>query len=369
MKLSIGSNIIKGSWGGGNRFAVSLFNYLIEKNWEVTADLKDKDIDIILMTEPRRTSQTSAYNQVQISKYLIKKPDTIVVHRINECDERKNTRYLNKYLVRANKVADYTIFISNFLENLFKSQGFFHNKNHSVIRNGADRSIFNRDGKKKWDGKSSVKVVTHHWGANYNKGFDIYKKLDLIDSIGGRKIEFSYIGRTPENFKFKNCKVIASLTGNELSEELKSNHLYVTGSINEPAGMHHIEGAMCGLPLLYRNSGALPEYCRDFGVIFNGLEDFEEKFIELIENYEYFYNRLNKYPYDSNFMCQKYEEIFLRLLQKRKIFSQAKRRFKFLVIFIKEVGFLTAGEVWRKFRSILKRCSIRKLKIDHNCIF
>ena len=115
MKISIGSNVIKGSWGGGNQFAVSLFNYLEKKNWEVTTNLKDRNIDIILMTEPRRTSQTGAYNQVQISKYLIKKPDTIVVHRINECDERKKTKYLNKYLVRANKVADHTIFISNFL--------------------------------------------------------------------------------------------------------------------------------------------------------------------------------------------------------------------------------------------------------------
>jgi len=358
MKISIGSNVVKGSWGGGNQFAVSLFNYLQKKNWEVTTDLKDRNIDIILMTEPRRTSQTGAYNQVRISKYLVKKPDTVVVHRINECDERKNTRYLNKYLVRANEVADHTIFISNFLEDLFTAKGFFHNKSHSVVRNGADSRIFNRNGKKKWDGKSPVKVVTHHWGANYNKGFDIYKKLDSIISIGGRKIEFCYIGRTPDNFKFKNCKVIAPLSGDKLSEELKSNHIYVTGSIKEPAGMHHIEGAMCGLPLLYRNSGALPEYCRNFGVMFNGLEDFEEKFVELVKNYEYFFNRLDKYPYNSDLMCQKYEEIFLRLLQKRKRFSPAKRRFKYLVIFIKETGFLISGKILQKFRRVLKRYPI-----------
>lgn len=357
MKISIGSNIIKGSWGGGNQFAISLFDYLKKKNWEVTTNLKDRNIDIILMTEPRRTSQTSSYNQVQISKYLIKKPDTVVVHRINECDERKNTKDLNKYLIRANKVADYTIFISNFLENLFTSKGFFHNKDYGVIRNGADNRIFNRRGKKKWDGKSPVKVVTHHWGANYNKGFDIYKKLDSMDSISGRKIEFSYIGRIPNNFKFINCKVIAPLSGNELSEELKSNHIYVTGSINEPAGMHHIEGAMCGLPLLFRNSGALPEYCKDFGVMFNGLEDFEEKFVKLVENYEYFFNRLDKYPYDSNFMCQKYEEIFLRLLQKRKRFNLAKRRIKYLVIFIKETGLFIIDEILVKFRKALKKYS------------
>jgi glycosyltransferase involved in cell wall biosynthesis len=366
MKISIGSRIINSSWGGGNRFAVSLLNYLKNKNWEVTTNLKDKNIDIILMTEPRKTSQTSAYNQVQIARYLIKKPDTIVIHRINECDERKKTSYLNKYLVRANKVADHTIFISNFLENLFVSKGLFHNKNHSVIRNGADSRIFNGYGKKKWNGKSPVKVVTHHWGAHYNKGFDIYKELDLIDSIDGKKIEFSYIGQIPDNFRFMNCKVMAPLSGKELSKELKSNHIYITGSINEPAGMHHIEGAMCGLPLLFRNSGALPEYCKDFGVMFNGLEDFKEKFIELIENYEYYFDKLSGYPYNADFMCQNYEEIFSSLLEERKRLNLTKRRLKYLIIFIKEIGFFIKDEFLMKFRKVLKRYFGRELKMNYN---
>jgi len=33
--------------------------------------------------------------------------------------------------------------------------------------------------------------------------------------------------------------------------------------MNEPEEMRHIEGAMCGLPLLLRNSGALLKYCPD----------------------------------------------------------------------------------------------------------
>ena len=32
--------------------------------------------------------------------------------------------------------------------------------------------------------------------------------------------------------------------------------------------MHHIEGIMCGLPIIYRESGALPEYCKSYGVAF-----------------------------------------------------------------------------------------------------
>ena len=41
---------------------------------------------------------------------------TVVVHRINECDERKNTDYVNKSLIKANKVADHTVFVSSWLK-------------------------------------------------------------------------------------------------------------------------------------------------------------------------------------------------------------------------------------------------------------
>src|SRR4030065_2874325 len=316
MTLSIGSNKIKGPGGGGNRFANSLTGYLKNKGWDVTTDLSNGDIDLILMTEPRITSKTGAYNQRQISRYLIKKPDTIVVHRINECDERKGTRGVNKYLMRANRVADYTIFISDFLRDLFIQKGLFKNKNSGAVKNGADAGVFNLKDKKKWNGKSPVKIVTHHWGYSPNKGFDIYEKLGALDSTGNLKIEFSYIGKIPDNIEFKGIKIITPLSGKELVDKLKSNHIYVTGSINEPAGMHHIEGAMCGLPLLYRNSGALPEYCEDFGVMFEGVKDFEVKLRELIEKYDYYFNRLAEYPYNSDLMCQKYENIFLELFQK-----------------------------------------------------
>lgn len=337
IKISIGSNIISGPWGGGNQFVISLVHYLRSKGWKVISNLNDKDIDIILLTEPRITSESGKYNQLQISKYIVMKPDTIVIHRINECDERKKTKHLNKYLMRANKVADYTVFISNFLKNLFIEKKFFHGLNCTVIKNGADNKIFNAINKEKWNGESPVKIVTHHWGYNYLKGFDIYKKIDSLESINGKRIEFSYIGRLPSDNYFNNCKIIPPLSGKELAEELRDNHIYITGSINEPAGMHHIEGAMCGLPLLYRNSGALPEYCNGFGVMFNDVEDFEEKLVKLIKNYLYYLKRLKKYPYNAELMCKQYEKLFLDLMKKKEELNIRKRSFIYLGIYIKEI--------------------------------
>ena len=48
MKISIGTNIKDGPWGGGNLFAINLKNYLIENN---TSNYNEDDnIDLILLT-------------------------------------------------------------------------------------------------------------------------------------------------------------------------------------------------------------------------------------------------------------------------------------------------------------------------------
>ena len=70
MKISIGTNIKDGPWGGGNLFAINLKNYLISKGHNVVTNLKDQDIDIILITEPRKTSESSAFTHIDVKKYL-----------------------------------------------------------------------------------------------------------------------------------------------------------------------------------------------------------------------------------------------------------------------------------------------------------
>ena len=47
MKISIGSKIINGPWGGGNLFVINLTKYLSSKGHKVVFDLTHKDIDII----------------------------------------------------------------------------------------------------------------------------------------------------------------------------------------------------------------------------------------------------------------------------------------------------------------------------------
>ncbi len=319
LKVSIGTNIKEGPWGGGNLFAKNLKNYLISKGHKVFHDLKEDDLDIILITEPRKTSESSAFTDIDVKKYLsYKNKDCLVVHRINECDERKQTNYVNKYLINANKVADETIFVSNWLRNLYMIQGIKSN-NLNVIMAGADSEIFNSHRKKVWDKKTKLKLVTHHWGANWNKGFDTYVKIDeMLDSQEWKNIiEFTYIGNLPKNFKFNNTNVVKPLSGKSLSDKIKENHIYVTGSLNEPSGNHHIEGAQCGLPLLYLDSGGTPEYCEGFGLKYETY-NFQLKLKEIIDQYEYYENNMINYPFNANKMCSEYLELFERIIKDRK---------------------------------------------------
>ena len=166
MKVSIGTNIKEGPWGGGNLFAKNLSEFLASNGHEVRTNLKDDDIDLILLTEPRRTSESSAFTHIDVQNYIkYVKDDSLVVHRVNECDERKNTNYVNKYLIQANKTADYTVFVSKWLRDLYVSQGIGTKEKH-VIYAGASEKIFNDSGFIPWNKKSKLKIVTHHWGAN-----------------------------------------------------------------------------------------------------------------------------------------------------------------------------------------------------------
>ena len=142
MKISIGTNIKEGPWGGGNLFAINLKEFLILNGHSVVNNLHDNDIDIILITEPRKTSESSAFTHLDVKDYVnFVNKESLIVHRLNECDERKGTNFVNKYLIEANKVSDCTIFVSTWLKNLYLNQGI-NKKNNNVILAGANQEFF-----------------------------------------------------------------------------------------------------------------------------------------------------------------------------------------------------------------------------------
>ena len=327
MKIAIGYKLNKGPWGGGNQFAISLEKKLIEEGHQVFFNLSRNDLDIILLTDPRKRSSCVSFSSGDIIKYLIfKNSKAIVVHRINECDQRKKTLYMNFLLRLANYSADHTIFIASWLKDLNLVQ---KKAKYTVILNGGNNKLFNTKNNVEWDKKGPLKLVTHHWGGNYMKGFDVYSKLDNLLSSKelSKNIKFTYIGNLPKNFYFRNSTHIKPLSGKELAKELSNHHVYLTASINEPAGMHHIEGALSGLPLIYRKSGALPEYCKDYGLQFIN-DDFIEKINLMRKDYSKFKKILQKYPHTAEKMSSKYILLFKDLLKDKDKIIQSRKIYR-----------------------------------------
>ena len=319
MKVSIGLTIQPGPWGGGNQFVKALQKYLEERGVEVFFDLSRPDLDLIMLTDPRIHLASCAYNHDSIFQYLTRvNPNALVVHRVNECDERKGTTDVNPILIEANRVADHTVFVSSWLRDLLKGQGMPAIRSN-VIKNGSDRDIFNPKGYESWNKSGPIRFVTHHWGANHLKGFDIYEKLDAIldDPAMRQKIEFTYIGNLPKEFSFRNAKYVEPLSGHELAAAIQKNHVYLTASQNEPGGNHQNEGANCGLPVLYRESGCMQEYCEGFGVSYNDT-NFENKLKEFIDSYPDLTGKMSDFPNTSENACAAYYELFQDLMSKKQ---------------------------------------------------
>lgn len=325
MKVAIGYHLIDGPWGGGNQFARSLAEALEKAGHEVRFALADRDIDLILMTDPRGRSPTVSFHAGSIIRYLLAvNPGALVVHRINECDERKNTRHMNRLLRQANYVVDHTVFIASWLQDLAVWR---RESTSSVILNGADTRIFNTKAHRAWDGAEPFRIVTHHWGGNRMKGFDVYERLDRLmgEPEWQGRVEFTYVGNLPDGVEFAHARHLAPLSGTALAEELASHHAYVTGSMNEPAGMHHIEGALCGLPLIYRRSGALPEYCKGFGLPFDEAEEVPNLIRTTMDDYAKFAAAMPAYGNTAERMCEAYIALFEDLFARRDAIV-AKRR-------------------------------------------
>ncbi len=356
MKIAIGYKLVTSSWGGGNQFATSLVNKAKERGFDVTFNLKDSDIDIILLTDPRSYNRGISFGSFEIIWYLLfKNKKALVVHRINECDERKNTNHINKFLRWSNYCADYTVFIADWLRNL---NIYEIGKDSEVILNGGDIEIFRDYGNLAWDGISPLKIVTHHWSANYMKGFDIYKDIDniLTRPEWEDKIKFTYIGNLPDGFTFKKSKHISPINGQRLGIELSKHHLYISASINEPAGMHHIEGILCGLPIIYRDSGALPEYCNSYGISFrNG--NYLPALEEMMRNYNFYKKKVSKYPNTADQMTNKYLDLFSALLQQRDEIVRKRNLFRSPFLIIKNflIFLIKFKNVVKLFNKIFKK--------------
>lgn len=298
MRVCISRKPVSGPWGGGNLFVKGMSELLSSKGHEVFYDLVP-NIDYIIMIDPRPSSYGIDAND--IFNYRHKNPKTKILHRINECDKRKGSSGLDEILLQCAELSDDVVFISQWLQEYFKKKGY--QGKSSVIYNGCNTKDFTPDEDTK--NLNEIHLVTHHWSNNILKGYDFYKELD--DECVKNNWKFTFIGRFNETIKTKNIKMIGPHTGKELAEKIKLGNIYLTASKWEPCGMHHIEAAACGLPILYHeDGGGINEGCERYGESFRTIDEFKNKLTKIVENYEDYQGSIRKYDLSIEKCCQAY---------------------------------------------------------------
>lgn len=315
-RVAISAEPVFGPWGGGNQWLLQIVRYLNYSGYEVRYDLQAEDIDCILIQHNGLTGKMS-FGFDEIAAYRQKNPNVRVIHRINDNDIRKQTTEMDSFMAAFNSLADFTIFISEWLRDYHAEKWFDRSKPHLCILNGADPSIFHSVGSPTWNGVDPFRIVTHHWADNAMKGFAQYAELDALiaDSVLPN-VELWVIGRWPADIEWRTAKTFGPAAGPDLAGLLRQCHGYITASLWEPGGMHFIEGLQCGLPIAYHeDGGGIPELACNYGVGFK--HDIATAVHQLMENYGELRQEVLLDPPGGDKMCNAYREAIQYVLTMR----------------------------------------------------
>jgi len=304
-------------WGGSNTFVAQLHAFLVARGWRVIYRLT-AEVDVILIIDPRDDLQLKAFGMPEIIAHKARHPQVRVIHRINECDQRKATTFMDPLLAQANAHADFTIFIAEWLKEYHSARWFDASRPHAVVYNGADPATFHPIGQQRWKPGEPLRVVTHHWSNNPLKGFDVYEEVDRLlvaNKLPG--FEFHVIGRWPENIRWQKARTFPPSAGRALAAQLRDCHLYLTATRWEPCGMHHVEGAQCGLPLVYHeDGGGVVEAGKRYGIGFR--ENVAEALMAARDRYSELRAQVLARIPSGDRMALEYTEILQSLLADRE---------------------------------------------------
>lgn len=315
--VAINMRPTSGPWGGSSTFVAQLRALLKARNWRVTYRLSP-EVDAIILIDPREDLQLKAFGMKEIIAHKKRFPHVRVIHRVNECDQRKGTTFMDPLLAEANAHADFTVFIAEWLRDYHAARWFDTSRPHEVIYNGADAGVFHPIGQRPWVAGEPVRVVTHHWSDNPLKGFDVYEEVDRLLAAGQLPgFELWVIGRWPARIQWKAARTLPPSAGRALAEQIRQCHLYLTATRWEPCGMHHVEGAQCGLPLIYHeDGGGVVEAGLKYGIGFR--DDVAGALREARDHYADLRRKVLQRPPSGDQMTLAYKEIIQRLLAERE---------------------------------------------------
>ena len=322
LHISLNAARIEGPWGGGNRFVTYLDRYLTERGHRVVRDLRP-GLDLILMIGVQPELRIVSYGPAEVADYLRTSPRTAAVLRVNNTDEAHGRDLgINRRFIAAATQVDHVVHCSRFSQELYRNLGIDPAVPASVILIGADESIFfpaPAETREVWTPGRPLRLITHHWSAGLLKGYDVYERIDamLAEPSWSERFTLTYIGNRAVGQSLPRTRCLDPMEGPAIAQELRAHHVLITGARHEVGGNHHIEAMRCGLPVLYLESGATPEYCEPCGIGFKPHE-LEAKLTELPQRYPQLAAAVAHGPYPASEMARQYETLLQEVVARRR---------------------------------------------------
>ncbi len=307
MKIYINREPVSGPWGGGNKTLQALIDRIKDEGSQVTFDLSESDIDIIFCFDPRPNSYGVWYQDFLNYREINK--NTKIVQRVGDIGTHSKPE-LTQLVFQSIQFSDFIIFPSSWARDAIQFKG----PNCAIVKNSPMPIFYKNRQDLNIDSKNKVRIVTHHWSTNPKKGFDVYS--DLCQYIKNKdNIEFSYIGRVPDNFdKTVFSEYIEPQDETSLSNILPQYDIYVTASVEEAGANHPLEALAAGLPVIYHeNGGSIPEYCDEYGIQYGSTKDLFSSIELMIKMYPFYKRRALKYDRTNLEISEEYWRILCNI--------------------------------------------------------
>lgn len=240
--------------GGGFYVLRAFADYLTARGHEVCADVADR-YDVLFASHwlvPRR----------EILKGLRWSASARVVHRIDgAAEDYGRDPEADRRQRRVNRLADLTIFQSEYARDTTRSRFRVIEQDGPVIHNPVDLVQFTPEGERRQLAEPR-RVAAVSWSTNPKKGASaVYDTAARNPGVG-----FYLCGRYDDVPALPNVHAMGVLDRPALAAMLRSCHALLTFSENEACPNHVLEALASGLPVFYRRSGAMAEVIGDCGV-------------------------------------------------------------------------------------------------------
>ncbi|MGQ0536412.1 MAG: hypothetical protein ACT4PT_10095, partial [Methanobacteriota archaeon] len=159
MRISLNAARREGPYGGANQFANALEDRLVARGHEVHRKLVP-DLDAVLLVTAQEKGLAS-FGLDAVRRYRRAFPRTVVVQRVNSCDEPRGEDHgINRSVIEAARHTDHTIFVSRYVRDVFRGHGFDPGAAATVIHSGADERIFHPCRRAEFEGRGPLRIVT-----------------------------------------------------------------------------------------------------------------------------------------------------------------------------------------------------------------